>query len=335
MSKGHLFDHSYIYFAREMSKKRKTGDAGDDITPSKDIVSSKKGVKPESASPDESGSESLDDEVGLAVEHATNIIASMPSLEVVQDVLQEVKSRIRCLLYSGEVGLLFKEVMMCDDKINPFTKQERTHLNTVFNKCSVDSHETFKDNECTLTTRKEICGASTTFVCHGRDGGARMFTMTWYWRPDEELGFIEEFSLVYKCEEEDTYSDSNMMDEETILDGTRSLKCGVEADVRVSVLQTILSHLACKISAQALLRFLILCCRTECPKCQDRINSVTHGFSRQEDAEDVCRFLSSFVVDGAADCPPSKAAAAARGRPPRKAAAKRGGEDATPRKRRR
>jgi hypothetical protein len=305
--------------------------------------SSKTKVAAKVVCPEESDSDGLDDETNSAVEHATNIIASMPSLEAVQDVMQEVKSRVRCLVYSGEIGLLFKQVLMCDDKINPFKKPERSQLNAIFNRCSVDAHETFKDSECTLTLRKEVCGASTTFICHGRNGGACVFTMTWYWRPDEEMGFMEEFSMVYRHEDNDEPSDSVETDEDMILEGCRSLLGGLKFDVNLPVLQIAQAHLECKCSAQALLRFLVLCCRTECSKCQDRINSITHGFSREEDAEEVCRFLADFVVDGAApdadDASPSQAGKAAPRRPAGKAAPRRGAvggdEDAARKKRRR
>ena len=127
----------------------------------------------------ESEDESQDDEANLAVEHATSIIASMSSLEAVEDVLKEVKSRVQCLIYSENVNRLFRNVLASNDDLNPFKMQDRKQLAAIFNRCSITAHETFKDSECTLTTRREVCGASTTFLCETRHGCCS-FIMTWY-----------------------------------------------------------------------------------------------------------------------------------------------------------
>ncbi len=217
--------------------------------------------------------------------------------------MQEVKNRVQCLIYNGEVKQLFSRVLVSEESLNPFKKQERSQLNALFECCAIESHEIFKDRECTLNNRREVCGASTTLLCDcGGEGMALI--MTWYWQPDEKLGFTEEFSLVHRpCNgsESGNESDSEEDIEHIVVEGTRSLASGLRADVNLPVLRGIHALIKRKLSLQTLLRFLVLCSRAECAKCQDRVNSVTHGFDPAEDAEDMCHFLASFIVDSAAE----------------------------------
>jgi hypothetical protein len=307
---------------KQKSKKRSACTNEDDtsVMIKKGASKSQKTITKIVDSPEESESDSLDDEAYIAVEHATNIIASMRSLEAVGDVLQEVKNRVQCLIYNGEVKQLFSRVLLSEEGLNPFKKQERSHLNSLFECCAIESHETFKDRECTLTSRKEVCGASTTLLCDCGGEGIALI-MTWYWQPDEEQGFAEEFSLVHRpcsSSESGAESDGDADIEHTVMEGTRTLGSGLRAQVNLPVLREIHALIKRKLSLQTLLRFLVLCSRAECAKCQDRVNSVTHGFDPAEDAEDMCHFLAGFVVDPAAEHAPEESASrdpAARPRP--------------------
>ena len=50
-------------------------------------------------------------------------------------------------------------------------------------------------------------------------------------------------------------------------------------------------------SLQAVLRFLILCTRMECRKCQGRAGSITAGYDVSEDAEAMRKFLLEFTCE--------------------------------------
>jgi hypothetical protein len=254
-----------------------------------------------------------------AVASATSIITSMSSLEAVEDAFNEVKHRVQALVYSTRVGQMFSRVIDSKQELNPFKKQDKAHLKSLFQRCSVLAHEVFKDSEWTLSSRREACGATTTFGCEANEEMI-IFVMTWYWRPDEEMGFFEEFSLTRRSapvvtdSADDSDTDSEATEEVLLLEGIRSLHGTLQATIDSPALSETATMVGCKAAPQALLRFLVLCCRTECAKCRDCVSSVTHGFDAAEDADDVCRFLAAFEVP-AAPPPLSHDPAATAGKP--------------------
>ncbi|MFM7857690.1 MAG: hypothetical protein ACKO96_38655, partial [Flammeovirgaceae bacterium] len=117
--------------------------------------------------------------------------------EAVEDVYHEVKNQVKCMLYESYIDDILERVMNSDKKLNPFSTQDAITLKAVYRNCSVISHAVFKDNERTISTGQRVCGATTTLLMETEDEPI-IFIMTWYWRRDDQQGFVEEFSLVQK-----------------------------------------------------------------------------------------------------------------------------------------
>ena len=108
-----------------------------------------------------------------------------------------MKEQIKTLLHTAQVDEMFRRVIDCSDQdYAPFLPSELSKLKTLFNRCTVVSHNVFKDNEWVLGPRRDVCGASTCIALAGPEGEHVPLLLTWYFRDDEQDGFVEEFSLV-------------------------------------------------------------------------------------------------------------------------------------------
>ena len=166
-----------------------------------------------------------------------------------------------------------------------------------------------QDNEWTLGPRREPCGANTTveFVNKSSTMGVRM-CFEWYWRNDDDEGFVEDYSLSIEDgeDESDSGGDSGSeLDEAeahpgslsyvTLLEGRRSQRGQPAMAVFLPALQAVETEvLNSGVSLESLLRFLVMCTRTESRKCQGRAGSITAGYNAEEDAESMRKFLCEF-----------------------------------------
>ena len=108
----------------------------------------------------------------------------------------------------------------------------------------------------------------------------------WYWRNDDEEGFVEDYTLSIQDGDDDTSDDQEEgecvsgvgggITYVNVLEGSRSqlgqgrMKLCVEALAQLEdqVLQT-------GVSLVSIMRFVVLCTRMESRKCQGRAGSVT------------------------------------------------------------
>jgi hypothetical protein len=266
---------------------------------------------------DEDGSmassmEGIDD----AVSQTMMALGELESPEAVEEAFAEIKGQVKVLLYTACVGKLFGKCLEAGSE-GPFPERNRPSLVDLFHRCTIHEHNVFKDNEWTLGSRRDACGASTTLIIRGEEedegdeGLFLQFILTWYWRSDEEHGFWEEFSLVREIpiDEDDEDSEADRDDQEkddvnhsanctSILEGIRTASGISGMEVNLEALDAAEKELRSGLTLQTLLRFLLLCTRCESPKIQGKLSSITDGYNPDEDAEDFCKFLNSFCLAG-------------------------------------
>lgn len=99
---------------------------------------------------------------------------------------------------------MFKAVLETDSPTKPFTESEKLPAQKLFSRCSVTSHGVFRDDEFTLGPRRDICGAATTIEIANKAEDAEVsISLVWYWRHDEEEGWVEEYELTMEEEADD------------------------------------------------------------------------------------------------------------------------------------
>mmetsp|Transcript_44708 Transcript_44708/g.109087 ORF Transcript_44708/g.109087 Transcript_44708/m.109087 type:complete len:233 (+) Transcript_44708:107-805(+) len=136
-----------------------------------------------------------------AVHGAAAALASLQNPLDMQDALQEVKKQIATLVYTSQVAEHFQSIVE-DPEAGVFAAREAEEIVQLFHRCMVSEHSVYKDNDWVLGARRDACGACTSLVLEAEEDDVQI-TMTWYWRYDEQEGFVEEFSLVQDADEEE------------------------------------------------------------------------------------------------------------------------------------
>jgi hypothetical protein len=270
-----------------------------------------------SDSQDEMGSD-MQQAVDDAVSQTMAVLGSLPSPADVEDAFAEIKSQVHVLLYTASIGKQFGKCLELETG-GPFPEQSHSNLVDLFHRCTIHQHSVFKDNEWTIGSRRDACGASTSLLIRFDDDETSMMhlTFTWYWQPEEGYGFREEFSLARdenedenddddEVEADDEHSCSSADNTITIMEGVRTSAGISQVDINLQALENIEQELRSGLSLQTLLRFIVLCTRTESPKIQGKLSSITDGYNADEDTEEFSKYLNSFTVAGGNKMPTNK-----------------------------
>ena len=101
----------------------------------------------------------------------------------------QVKSQVKMLLFRAQVGETFGRVIESGETdFDPFLPFELGKLKNLFSRCTIISHEVFKDHEWVLGPRKDVCGATTSIALSGPEGMHVPLLLTYYFQEDEKEG---------------------------------------------------------------------------------------------------------------------------------------------------
>ena len=169
--------------------------------------------------------EDEDDAIADAVDSAVSAIASLPNPEAVRDAFDEVKKQVQNLMYTSAVSTSFQNILEGsfgpDD--TPFDDKEKEVVARLFQRCTVLSHEVYRDSEHTLGPRRDVCGASTMIsLTNKAETEGLHLCFTWYWQQDPERGYLEEYCLTLGGDEEVGEDDSEEEDQDMIAGSSSS-----------------------------------------------------------------------------------------------------------------
>ena len=96
---------------------------------------------------------------------------------------------MKTLLFTAQVGETFGRVIESGETdFVPFLPFELGKLKKLFSRCTILSHEVFKDHEWVLGPRKDVCGASTSIALAGPEGAHIPLLLTYYFQEDDKEG---------------------------------------------------------------------------------------------------------------------------------------------------
>ncbi|KAJ1484438.1 hypothetical protein T484DRAFT_2021102 [Baffinella frigidus] len=170
----------------------------------------------------ESGGDDMSVDEGEAISEAVDLsmqcFGSLSSPSAVLEAFDAVKAQVKTLLFTAQVGETFGRVIESGETdFVPFLPFELGKLKKLFSRCTIISHEVFKDREWVLGPRKDVCGATTSIALSGPEGVHVPLLLTYYFQEDEKEGFVEEFSLAIDGDDEDGEmgsEDEDLLDDE-------------------------------------------------------------------------------------------------------------------------